>query len=143
LPRIKSLVAGSIPSFLDFLLNFETKQLKEDSIIQQFQNQGKKINFFGDDTWQKLFPSSFQRQEGVSSFFVQDTVEVDKNVSSHLNFEMKQNDWDVLILHYLGLGMLIILKKKNESCYLSELMNDENKMKERRKMKKRTKKKKI
>lgn len=33
----------------------------------------------------------------------QDTVEVDNNVTRHIEHEMKRDDWDVLILHYLGL----------------------------------------
>ena len=28
---------------------------------------------------------------------------VDLNVTRHLDFELKQNDWTLLILHYLGL----------------------------------------
>nr|GMD56273.1 GPI ethanolamine phosphate transferase 2 [Ipomoea batatas] len=57
----------------------------------------------GDETWLKLFPGMFARHDGVSSFFVKDTVQVDHNVSRHLGFELKQTDWSLLILHYLGL----------------------------------------
>jgi ethanolaminephosphotransferase len=32
-----------------------------------------------------------------------DTVEVDNNVTRHLEHEMSSRDWDVLVLHYLGL----------------------------------------
>jgi ethanolamine phosphate transferase 2 subunit G len=35
---------------------------------------------------------------------LQDTVEVDNNVTRHIDHELSnKNDWDVMILHYLGL----------------------------------------
>lgn len=65
--------------------------------------------FYGDDTWLRLFPDHFMRHDGTSSFFTRDTVEVDWNVTRHLKDELdpafndpKSKDWDVLILHYLG-----------------------------------------
>ena len=58
---------------------------------------------FGDDTWIKLFPSMFERTDGTSSFYVSDFVEVDHNVTRHLGSQLRKLDWDVMILHYLGL----------------------------------------
>ena len=58
---------------------------------------------FGDDTWTRLFPGKFLRQDPVTSFFVSDYKEVDDNVTRHLGSEMNRDDWDVMILHYLGL----------------------------------------
>ena len=34
------------------------------------------MTFFGDDTWLKLFPGHFQREDGTTSFFVADYTEV-------------------------------------------------------------------
>ena len=59
--------------------------------------------FYGDDTWIRLFPNSFQRQDPTTSFYVNDYTEVDTNVSRHLDQELDAKDWDVMILHYLGL----------------------------------------
>ena len=58
---------------------------------------------FGDDTWIKLFPGMFERTDGTSSFYVSDFVEVDHNVTRHLGSQLRKLDWDVMILHYLGL----------------------------------------
>lgn len=59
---------------------------------------------FGDDTWIKLFPGMFDEHDGTASFFVSDFTEVDNNVTRHLDTQIsQQDDWDVLILHYLGL----------------------------------------
>ena len=59
--------------------------------------------FYGDDTWTRLFPGSFLRQDPTTSFYVNDYTEVDTNVSRHLDQELEVQDWDVMILHYLGL----------------------------------------
>lgn len=70
LPRIKALTSGGIPNFLDFLLNFKSSALQEDNWLAQFHHLGKKLIFYGDDTWLKLFPGHFTRFEGTTSFFV-------------------------------------------------------------------------
>jgi ethanolaminephosphotransferase len=67
---VQALTSGGIPSFMDFLFNFKSQELKEDNIITQFYRNGKKIVFYGDDTWEKLFPNHFIRHEGTTSFFV-------------------------------------------------------------------------
>ena len=79
---------------------------------------------YGDDTWLKLFPNMFSRADGTSSFFVsvsgtslnnctidiailrsdfQDFTEVDTNVTRHVPLELRQSDWNGMIMHYLGL----------------------------------------
>lgn len=57
-----------------------------------------------------MFPDGIfeSRSEGVASFWVNDYREVDFNVTRHLDRELsfesiRNNDWDILILHYLGL----------------------------------------
>ncbi|XP_064605892.1 GPI ethanolamine phosphate transferase 2-like [Liolophura sinensis] len=103
LPRIKALTTGGIPSFADVVKNFDSQKLTEDNLLDQFQRAGKKLVFFGDETWLKLFPDYFIRADPTTSFFVSDYTEVDQNVSRHLDTELGQSDWDVMILHYLGL----------------------------------------
>ncbi|KAL4569279.1 hypothetical protein LXL04_024915 [Taraxacum kok-saghyz] len=103
LPRLKAMTTGSIGGFLDVLFNFNTQALLEDNIVGQLFRIGWKMVMFGDETWLKLFPGLFTQHDGVSSFFVKDTVQVDHNVSRHLNHELFKSDWNLLILHYLGL----------------------------------------
>ncbi|XP_071117625.1 GPI ethanolamine phosphate transferase 2-like [Haliotis cracherodii] len=103
LPRIKALTTGGIPGFVDVVLNFGSSSLEEDNIISQLKRAGKELVFFGDDTWMKLFPDHFSRTDGTTSFFVTDYTEVDMNVTRHLPEEMTLDDWDVMVLHYLGL----------------------------------------
>lgn len=78
MPRVKALTTGSIPSFLDVILNFaesdSTSTLAhQDSWLAQMANKdgGKgQLVMYGDDTWLKLFPDTFARAEGTTSFFV-------------------------------------------------------------------------
>ncbi|CAK7898204.1 GPI ethanolamine phosphate transferase 2 [[Candida] anglica] len=113
LPRLKGITTGGTPSFLDAILNVADDKdssqglSSQDSWIRQFRymDNGKKINFYGDDTWLKLFPKEefFGTTEGTNSFFVSDFTEVDHNVTRHLDSELATHSWDGLILHYLGL----------------------------------------
>jgi len=76
MPRIKAITTGSVPSFLDVILNFaeddKTSTLvHQDTWLSQLGSlPGGSLNMFGDDTWLKLFPTTFQRSDGTSSFFV-------------------------------------------------------------------------
>ncbi|RKP07640.1 alkaline-phosphatase-like protein, partial [Thamnocephalis sphaerospora] len=110
LPRLKALTTGAVPNFLDAILNLvESTDSKggsaiEDNWLAQMRDRrGKRLTFFGDDTWLRLYADLFQRTDGTTSFFVADTVEVDYNVTRHVQPELAKNDWDVMILHYLGL----------------------------------------
>ncbi|XP_014809291.1 PREDICTED: GPI ethanolamine phosphate transferase 2 isoform X4 [Calidris pugnax] len=103
MPRIKALMTGSIPGFIDVIVNLNSPALLDDNLIWQAKTAGKRIIFYGDDTWLKLFPKHFVEYDGTTSFFVSDFTEVDDNVTRHLDRVLKREDWDLLILHYLGL----------------------------------------
>ncbi|KAK3989493.1 GPI ethanolamine phosphate transferase 2 [Cladorrhinum sp. PSN332] len=109
MPRLKAITTGSIPSFLDVVLNLnegdESASLaSQDTWLAQMKrkNTGKLV-MYGDDTWLKLFPGTFDRAEGTTSFFVSDFTEVDNNVTRHIPDELKRDDWNAMVLHYLGL----------------------------------------
>jgi ethanolaminephosphotransferase len=101
LPRLKAMITGDIPGFLDIVANFNSKELQEDNIISRAQRMGKRMLMFGDETWLKLFPSSFVRSDGTTAFYVMDTRIVDDNVTRHVAPELEKQDWDLMILHYL------------------------------------------
>ncbi|KAL1789353.1 GPI ethanolamine phosphate transferase 2 isoform X1 [Sigmodon hispidus] len=103
MPRIKALMTGSLPGFVDIIRNLNSPVLLEDNVIRQAKAAGKRMIFYGDETWLKLFPKHFVEYDGTTSFFVSDYIEVDNNVTRHLDKVLKRGDWDVLILHYLGL----------------------------------------
>ncbi|KAF6372296.1 phosphatidylinositol glycan anchor biosynthesis class G [Rhinolophus ferrumequinum] len=103
MPRIKALMTGSLPGFVDVIRNLNSPSVREDNVLTQARAAGKRIFFYGDDTWVKLFPKHFVEYDGTTSFFVSDYTEVDDNVTRHLDTVLQRGDWDVLILHYLGL----------------------------------------
>ncbi|KRZ68336.1 GPI ethanolamine phosphate transferase 2 [Trichinella papuae] len=105
LPRIKTLISGSIPSYIDLLYNIGSTEYKfnKDNIIARLKAAGKNVVFYGDETWIRLFPGSFLRSDGTKSLIVGDFKEVDNNVTRWIDFEMANDDWSLMILHYLGL----------------------------------------
>jgi ethanolaminephosphotransferase len=80
MPRVKAITTGSIPSFVDVILNFAESDTTstlgtQDTWLAQikakdFGNSKGKLVMYGDDTWLKLFPDFFERADGTSSFFV-------------------------------------------------------------------------
>jgi ethanolaminephosphotransferase len=77
MPRVKAITTGSIPSFLDVILNFAESDTTstlatQDTWLAQIKDkkQDGKLVMYGDDTWLKLFPNMFERADGTSSFFV-------------------------------------------------------------------------
>ncbi|XP_074308511.1 GPI ethanolamine phosphate transferase 2 isoform X2 [Silene latifolia] len=102
MPRLKAMVSGAVGGFLDVAFNFNTQAFLDDNLLRQLFRIGWNMSMLGDETWLKLFPGLFFRQDGVSSFFVKDTIQVDHNVSRHLPVELYKDDWNLLILHYLG-----------------------------------------
>ena len=73
-------MTGGIPGFVDVVLNFASQAVEEDSVIKQLHTAGRNIVFYGDDTWMRLFPGMFVREEGTTSFFVTDYTEVMKRL---------------------------------------------------------------
>ncbi|KAL1637267.1 major facilitator superfamily transporter protein [Diplodia intermedia] len=109
MPRVKAITTGSIPSFLDVILNFAESDTtstlaSQDTWLAQLKAKKEgKLVMYGDDTWLKLFPGTFERADGTSSFFVSDFTEVDNNVTRHVPDELRNSDWNAMIMHYLGL----------------------------------------
>ncbi|EEB07438.1 GPI anchor biosynthesis protein Gpi7 [Schizosaccharomyces japonicus yFS275] len=111
MPRLKALTTGSIPNFLDTLLNIAESDASslsaQDHWIRQLVSYNKSIEFYGDNTWLKLFPNMFTAYDGTSSFFVSDYETVDTNVTRHLGHILATDKegklpWDAVIMHYLG-----------------------------------------
>ncbi|XP_067314208.1 GPI ethanolamine phosphate transferase 2 isoform X2 [Pseudorasbora parva] len=122
MPRIKALTTGSIPGFIDVVMNLNSPALLEDNLIWQAKSAGKRIIFYGDDTWVRLFPKHFMEHDGTTSFFVSDYTEVDNNVTRHLDGTLKRDDWDILILHYLGLDHIGHISGPHSSLIGPKLM---------------------
>ena len=54
-------------------LRRSSSAFQDDNFVDRMKEAKRSVVFYGDDTWLKLFPTQFDRSEGVSSFFVADT----------------------------------------------------------------------
>ncbi|RKO97182.1 alkaline phosphatase-like protein, partial [Caulochytrium protostelioides] len=103
--RIKGVTTGGLPTFIDAGSNFGGALITEDNIVWQAINAGRNVTFMGDDTWESLFPNTFNTSYPYPSLVVYDLHTVDNGVASHLYpalTEDTSSSWDVLIAHFLG-----------------------------------------
>ncbi|XP_062544378.1 GPI ethanolamine phosphate transferase 2 isoform X2 [Armigeres subalbatus] len=104
MPRIKAMTSGAIPSFLDVILNLGSPQVTLDTFLYQMVQLQRRIVFYGDNTWTNMFPDLFTRKgENVDSLYVNDFYEGDRNITNNMRLEIRNYDWKLMILHYLGL----------------------------------------
>lgn len=75
MPRLKAITTGSVPSFLDVILNIAESDTTstlayQDTWLAQLKVRRGRLVMYGDDTWLKLFPGMFDRSDGTTSFYV-------------------------------------------------------------------------
>ncbi|KAM3254948.1 hypothetical protein ACQJBY_048401 [Aegilops geniculata] len=102
LQRLKALTTGGLPTFIDVGNSFGAPAIVEDNIMHQLVKNGKRVVMMGDDTWTQLYPEHFNKSFPYPSFNVKDLDTVDNGVIDHLLPSLHENDWDVLIAHFLG-----------------------------------------
>ncbi|KAF2367311.1 Type I phosphodiesterase/nucleotide pyrophosphatase/phosphate transferase [Trinorchestia longiramus] len=100
--RLKGLITGGLPTFIDLAQNFDSASIDEDNLVQQLELQGRRITVLGDDTWQSLFPTRFARNFLFPSFNVRDLDSVDSGILQHLDAQLADPQCDVIIAHFLG-----------------------------------------
>lgn len=49
--RVKALMTGNIPTFIEAGENFGASEIMEDNFVDQLISRGKNATFLGDDTW--------------------------------------------------------------------------------------------
>jgi ethanolaminephosphotransferase len=71
---LQAITSGTVPSFADVLLNFAATAVGGDHWLRALgSDRHRRVLFYGDDTWLRLFPETFDvRSEGTTSFFVAD-----------------------------------------------------------------------
>ena len=111
--RLKALLTGSLPTFLDAGASFGAPALLEDNLVAQAAAAGRKLAVLGDDTWLQLFPhppgngsastSVWSVAHPFPSFNVRDLHTCDSGVAAQLPPLLAQpGRWDLLIAHFLG-----------------------------------------
>ncbi|KAF2321987.1 hypothetical protein GH714_005233 [Hevea brasiliensis] len=113
LQRLKGLTTGGLPTFIDVGNSFGAPAIVEDNFIHQLSFDShytilavgckwEAVVMMGDDTWIQLFPHHFNKSYPYPSFNVKDLHTVDNGCIDHLFPSLYQEDWDVLIAHFLG-----------------------------------------
>lgn len=109
LQRIKALMTGNLPTVVDAGSNFASSKVSEDSLLSQWTSNGVTAAMVGDDTWVRLFPSSFTHSAvPFESFDVWDLHTVDNGVIDHLfplldrNRNATLQKWGFAVGHFLG-----------------------------------------
>ncbi|VDM34093.1 unnamed protein product [Hydatigera taeniaeformis] len=101
--RLKALLTGSMPTFMDAGSNFGGSELREDNILKQWALNGKKICFVGDQVWVELVPNWFLESHPLPAFNIKDLDTVDNAVKEYFLREIGRDKCDVLIGHMLGI----------------------------------------
>jgi phosphatidylinositol glycan class O len=70
--RLVAIMTGALPTLVDAGSNFASSALKEDNLIEKILATGKRVVSLGDDTWDRLFPSSINESYFYPSFDVWD-----------------------------------------------------------------------
>ncbi|KZZ87532.1 Alkaline phosphatase-like, alpha/beta/alpha [Ascosphaera apis ARSEF 7405] len=107
LQRLKGLTTGTLPTFIDAGSNFAGMTIEEDNLVSQLISAGKKVVHLGDDTWEALFPNTFDKNlsRPFDSFNVWDLHTVDNGVINNLMpllHPKNSTQWDVVFAHLLG-----------------------------------------
>ena len=104
--RLKGILTGGLPTFIDVSASFGGAALDEDNVVAQLLARGKRMAVSGDDTWGELFDLNVTFTVDASpfeSFDVKDTTTVDAGVRRRMRDMLRRpDDWDVLIGHMLG-----------------------------------------
>lgn len=102
--RVKGLMTGSLPTFIDAGSNFASSAVNEDHLLRQMRTRYDDFYFMGDDTWVNLYPEIFEPNKTFESdsFKMFDLDTVDNRILEHLWPTVDQDQWQVAIAHFLG-----------------------------------------
>ena len=104
--RIKALMSGTLPTFIDAGSNFDSYLIEDDNLIQQSYLHNRSVIILGDDTWLSLFNEDLLAQHYTyPSFNIKDLDSNDINVNEKLAsiFANTTVKWNLIVAHYLGL----------------------------------------
>ncbi|KAI7886869.1 alkaline-phosphatase-like protein, partial [Mucor mucedo] len=102
--RVKGLMTGSLPTFIDAGANFASSAVGEDHLLFHIKQKFHNMYLMGDDTWLNLFPEIFDdpsKTFASDSFKMLDLDSVDNDILSHL-WTVMEGEWEVAIAHFLG-----------------------------------------
>ncbi|EUD69003.1 hypothetical protein C922_00694 [Plasmodium inui San Antonio 1] len=120
--RLKSMVIGSIPNFLDLNENFSASDDIQDNFIEQLHYNRKTVTAIGDDTLVKL-TKNVSRKLVYESFNIFDLYDLDMKSKNHFYEEYPLDYWDFLYVHVLGVDHVGHVGKPN-SRMMKDVLKD-------------------
>jgi predicted AlkP superfamily pyrophosphatase or phosphodiesterase len=91
--RVKALLSGSLPTFVDVGTVFAGARIEEDNVFYQAMQHGMRVGAVGDDTWEQLFPRQSTIALNISMPFpslnVKDLDTVDDGVAHVCSFHLQ------------------------------------------------------
>eukprot|EP00759_Apiculatamorpha_spiralis_P018429 PhF_6_TR24813/c0_g1_i2/m.34157/K05288/PIGO; phosphatidylinositol glycan, class O len=100
--RLKAMMTGSLPTFVEAGRNFDSDEIQEDNLIYQLSAHQQSNAVLGDDTWLNLFPKKMWSLSSVfPSFDVFDLDTVDNGILSSL-YSVLRDPHDFVVAHFLG-----------------------------------------
>ena len=99
--RVRCLVTGSIPPFIQIAQSLGASAAVEDSILSRLSQANKKSYAVGDPLWAEIFPKFLIDKYKSQSFDLKD-MSSDQAVADVILSVVKENDFDLLIGHRLG-----------------------------------------
>jgi phosphatidylinositol glycan class O len=111
--RLRALLTGSLPAFLEVGASFGGGALAEDNVAASAARAGLRVVHAGDDAWLRLFPASsgvLAASHPFPSLDVRDLHTLDRGVAALLPALLgpvaagggEGGSWDVLVAHFLG-----------------------------------------
>ena len=99
--RVRCLVTGSIPPFIQIAQSLGASAAVEDSILSRLSQANKKSYAVGDPLWTELFPDYLVDKYQSHSFDLKD-MNSDQETADVILSLVQENDFDLLIGHRLG-----------------------------------------
>lgn len=105
LQRLKALMSGTLPAFIEAGANFGSSHVAEDNLIDTLVGRfGRTAVCIGDDVWSGVFPTQFGKHaHWFPGLNVWDLHSVDDGVTPLLWDYLRDPDWTLLIAHFVGL----------------------------------------
>uniref|UniRef100_A0A8C9GAR9 GPI ethanolamine phosphate transferase 3 n=1 Tax=Piliocolobus tephrosceles TaxID=591936 RepID=A0A8C9GAR9_9PRIM len=110
--RVKSMITGTLPNYMDINENFSLTGETQDNIIDQLHLNNKVTTAIGDNTITRLVKNFFKKFV-YESFNIYDFYTLDEKAIKHFYDEYILNYWDFMYVHVLSVDHIGHIKGPN------------------------------
>ncbi|KAI4834867.1 GPI ethanolamine phosphate transferase 3 [Plasmodium brasilianum] len=120
--RLKSMLIGTIPNYMDLNENFSPNENIQDNFVEQLHSNKKTIIAIGDETITKL-TRNITKKLVYESFNMFDLYSLDIKSKNHFYKEYSLSYWDIIYVHMLGVDHVGHVKKTNSKIMKNVIKN--------------------